>query len=203
MYLPVHNFNNSYKLPWLPPVSDYIAFSLSLDTPASLQHDSIDRLSGWLKSVVAAKIADCANLSLPSSSRYQVNQNTDQRFTSSPIVCIEYCSCIFYMFSFHRKLPRSLIVPSWSFAMRGITVESRISKLLVVPRQVLLVALKRVCRRQPHQCYFRFAVYTAILSGSSVSETCRRCAYFISSSLLVSSFGNLSIVQFWHFGAFA
>ena len=77
MQSSLHADSSSYQPPALPPMTDYLATSLSLDTRVPAFCDSIDRLSGCLERVVA-KVADCSILSQMSSSRHHSSEKTEE-----------------------------------------------------------------------------------------------------------------------------
>ena len=56
---------------------DYLAAGLSLDKQAPFLYNTIDRLSGCLERVMAAKVADWASLTQMYSSRFHVEQKNE------------------------------------------------------------------------------------------------------------------------------
>ena len=77
MHSFLHAGSASHQPPALPPVSDYLATSSSLDTRVPALCDTIDHLSGCLERVVT-KVAEGAISSHSSSSRHFVVQKTEE-----------------------------------------------------------------------------------------------------------------------------
>ena len=130
----LHDANSaSHQPPALPPVSDYLATSSSLDTRVPAFCDTIDRLSGCLERVVT-KVAEGAISSQSSSSRHHVVQKTEES-TLHPLR-IAYCTCLLFLFS--ASVPAaSCLMPIRCRTMCGPSVASPISTLPLVPYQFL------------------------------------------------------------------